>query len=117
MPRIEHPFYKGTMNSFPKEKGRGFAEVQASYTKCVPGPGEYKVSPKWGCLPKNQVHKTKKNSYIDQIVANERYRPSPAEVGVWGLSYGCVVQSKLFKSRTTTFVWSEIECGRSELLV
>lgn len=39
LPRQEIPFYKGTHNLFSKTKGKNFAEVQASYTKLVPGPG------------------------------------------------------------------------------
>jgi len=64
LPRSDHPVYAGTRNLFPKEKGKNFAEVQASYTKGNPGPGEHKVAPKWGCVPSN-AYKTKKNTYID----------------------------------------------------
>lgn len=52
LPRHEHPTYKGTVNKFPTAKGKNFAEVQASYTKIVPGPGEYDVKLKWGCVNK-----------------------------------------------------------------
>lgn len=48
MPRKVYPEYRGTKNMIPKEKGKNFAEVQASYTKHVPGPGEYPVKLKWG---------------------------------------------------------------------
>jgi hypothetical protein len=39
-------------------------------TKGVPGPGEYKTVPKWGCVEK-KFSVTKKNTYIDQIVKKE----------------------------------------------
>ena len=77
LPRQEYPFYKGTLNVFPKTKGKNFAEVQASYTKVVPGPGEYDVMMKWGCTNKPQVP-TKKNTYIDQITKSEKDKPSPS---------------------------------------
>ena len=38
IPRTEIPFYKGTLNVFPKAKGKNFAEVAASFTKANPGP-------------------------------------------------------------------------------
>lgn len=64
IPKHEYPFYSGKKNAFPKEKGKNFAEVEASYTKHVPGPGEYKVATKWG-IPEKKVSVTKKNTYID----------------------------------------------------
>lgn len=48
-------------------------------TKAVPGPGEYKVVPKWGCIEK-KVNPTKKNTYIEQITKLEATKPSPASV-------------------------------------
>ena len=33
LPKVNFPFYKGTRNLFPKEKGKNFAETQAAYTK------------------------------------------------------------------------------------
>ena len=79
IPKHEYPFYCGKKNAFPKEKGKNFAEFEASLTKCVPGPGEYKVAPKWG-LPEKKVSITKKNSYIDQIFRIEKEKPSPSQV-------------------------------------
>jgi hypothetical protein len=49
---------------FSKAKIKNFAEIEASLTKCVPGPGEYKVAFKWGAENKKQSV-TKKNTYID----------------------------------------------------
>ncbi len=63
LPRLE-PFNGGIKSVFPKGKTKNFAEVEASYTKAVPGPGNYVVNPKWGCVEK-KVHPTKKNTYID----------------------------------------------------
>ena len=63
LPRIE-PYKGGMKLAFSKGKFKNFAEVEASYTKCVPGPGEYKVRPKWGCDSKKE-NPTKKNTYID----------------------------------------------------
>jgi hypothetical protein len=48
-------------------------------TKGVPGPGEYKTVPKWGCVEK-KFSVTKKNTYIDQIVKKEIDKPSPHQV-------------------------------------
>jgi hypothetical protein len=48
-------------------------------TKAVPGPGEYKTVPKWGCVEK-KVNPTKKNTYIEQINKLEKDKPSPASV-------------------------------------
>lgn len=45
----------------------------------MPGPGEYKVVPKWGCIEK-KVNPTKKNTYIEQITKLEATKPSPASV-------------------------------------
>jgi hypothetical protein len=47
--------------------------------KSVPGPGEYKTVPTWGCAEK-KVHATKKNTYIEQIVKQEGGKPSPHNV-------------------------------------
>lgn len=77
MPRTEFPVKKGTLNAFPKEKGKNFAEITASLVKFVPGPGEYKTVPKWGCAEKKQSV-TKKNTYIEQIFRHEGNKPSPA---------------------------------------
>ena len=79
LPRFDNPPYKGVKNLFPKAKIKNFAEVQASLTKNVPGPGEYKVPIKWGCENK-KVSVTKKNTYIDQIVKQEGDKPSPHQV-------------------------------------
>lgn len=58
------PYNGGNKNAFPKQKLKNFAEIEASLTKAVPGPGEYKVQHKWGCVEK-KVHATKKNTYIE----------------------------------------------------
>lgn len=50
---------------FPKGKTKNFAEVFASYTKSVPGPGEYPIKLKWGQDKKTPGYVTKKNTYID----------------------------------------------------
>lgn len=63
----------------PKTKLKNFAEIEAGLTKAVPGPGEYKVVPKWGC-PEKKVNPTKKNTYIEQINKTEKDKPSPASV-------------------------------------
>jgi len=66
LPRIEHPSYKGITNLFPKEQGKNFAEIEAAYTKLVPGPGQYDVYLKWGNGDKKAPsYITKKNTYID----------------------------------------------------
>ena len=52
LPRTELPIRKGILNAFAKEKNRNFAEIAAGYVKAVPGPGEYKLAPKWGCVEK-----------------------------------------------------------------
>lgn len=75
------PFNGGIKNCFPKGKTKNFAEVEASYTKAVPGPGNYKVNPKWGCA-ENKAPATKKNTYIDQVVRMEKDKPSPATVSL-----------------------------------
>ena len=49
--------------------------------KGIPGPGEYKIAPKWGCVEK-KVNATKKNTYIDQIVKQEKEKPSPSSVSI-----------------------------------
>jgi hypothetical protein len=40
LPRHE-PIKPGVQNAFSKEKGKNFAEVEASLTKNNPGPGQY----------------------------------------------------------------------------
>jgi hypothetical protein len=40
LPRHE-PIKPGVQNAFAKEKGKNFAEVEASLTKNNPGPGQY----------------------------------------------------------------------------
>ena len=49
--------------------------------RAVPGPGEYKVSPKWG-VPEKKVTATKKNTYIEQIIKQETDKPSPLSYDV-----------------------------------
>lgn len=78
LPRQE-PYNGGNKNAFPKCKLKNFAEIEAGLTKAVPGPGEYKVVPRWGCVEK-KVNPTKKNTYIEQIVKQEGIKPSPASV-------------------------------------
>ena len=43
----------------------------------MPGPGEYKVSPKWGVTSKTPFP-TKKNTYIDKIIFEGKERPIPS---------------------------------------
>ena len=76
LPRIE-PHRGGLKYGFTKGKFKNFAEVQAFFTKDVPGPGIYEVRPKWGCIEK-KVTATKKNTYIEQITKLEKDKPSPA---------------------------------------
>jgi hypothetical protein len=64
LPKHEHPVYKGTLNVFPKAKGKGFTEVTASMTKGNPGPGQHDVTIKWGS-PEKKVPATRKNTYIE----------------------------------------------------
>ena len=64
IPRHEHPYYKGTLNMFPKTKGKNFAELAAAPTLKYPGPDVYNTSIVWGCASK-KVNPTKKNTYID----------------------------------------------------
>lgn len=78
LPRTE-PYKGGIINGFPKGKLKNFAEIQASYTKSVPGPGEYKTVPKWGFIEK-KVNPTKKGTYLDAISKLEKDKPSPAQV-------------------------------------
>lgn len=73
---------KGRIAGFTKGKVKNFADEQAQLTKHVPGPGDYKVAPKWG-LPEKKVTATKKNTYIDQIVKIEAGKPSPNTVTIY----------------------------------
>jgi len=77
LPRHEFPVYRGTHNMLPKEKGKGFADIQASYTKGQPGPGEYKTAFKWGCLEK-KVSPTRRGTYTDEIFRTQKDKPSAA---------------------------------------
>ena len=79
LPRLDLPVKYGTQNAFAKDKLRNFATLQANLTKHVPGPGEYKTVPKWGCVEK-KVHATRKNTYIDNIFRYSKNKPGPAEV-------------------------------------
>jgi hypothetical protein len=63
IPRHE-PISKGRINGFSKGKFKNFAEEEAHMVRANPGPGEYKVSPKWG-MPEKKVNPTKKNTYIE----------------------------------------------------
>ena len=64
LPKVVYPAYRGTLNRFPQAKTKNFSEVQAGFTKGMPGPGEYPVGYKWG-KPEKKLYVTKKNTYID----------------------------------------------------
>jgi len=64
---ITQPYKGGRVHGFPKEKGKNFADVAASYVKYNTGPGGHDVKLNWIRPGPKNIKGGPRNTFLDQI--------------------------------------------------